>query len=80
MKHKKYGWYPVGLGMAPVVDKSRIEPAKSEPEPANEPDQPAEVGFLCLEPGCTAKPFGSQAALNAHKRVHKLVQANGQAA
>lgn len=60
----------------PEPATSQLEPAKSEPEPAKEPDQPA---LFCSTDGCerhqanpAAKPFGSQAALNAHQRVHKL--------
>ena len=61
--------------------KEPEQPASSEPEPAKEPEQPA---IFCSVAGCErhqanpeAKPFGSQAALNAHQRVHKQ-PVNGQ--
>lgn len=57
---------------------SQQEPATSQPEPAKEPEQPAGASFSCNVAGCEAEPFGSQAALNAHQRKHKLAHANGQ--
>jgi signal transduction histidine kinase len=46
--------------------QAKVEPATAEPQPATEPVKPA---FVC---SC-GKSFGSQPALNAHKRSHKQV-------
>jgi hypothetical protein len=57
-----------------VTGKSLL--AKDEPaQPATKPKRasykPAKPAFICSVAGCTAKPFGSQSALNAHQRKHK---------
>jgi hypothetical protein len=50
--------------------------AKTEPpaQPTTNPKKasykPAQPVFICKVAGCTAKPFGSQSALNAHQRIH----------
>ena len=48
----------------------RTKPAKKPVEPAPEPEKPA---FICSVAGCSAKPFASQSALNAHQRKHKRI-------
>lgn len=53
--------------------KSQPKPAKAEQKPATEPVEPAKPAFVCGIVGCNAKPFGSQSALNAHKRKHKPI-------
>jgi len=63
------------LVMSALVDRSLLptekpaKPAKKPKKPAIEPTKPA---FVCLVAGCTAKSFGSQSALNAHQRKHKI--------
>lgn len=54
----------------PKPAKAKAKLAISQPEPIAEPVKPA---FTCSEAGCKAKPFATQAALNAHKRAHKPV-------
>jgi hypothetical protein len=56
---------------------SKEQPATSQLEPISQPKEPIPASYVCGVAGCTAKPFGSQSALNAHQRSHKLIQANG---
>jgi hypothetical protein len=52
---------------------SQTKPAKAERKPKVSEVEPAKLAFVCVVAGCTAKPFASQAALNAHQRKHKPV-------
>jgi hypothetical protein len=47
------------------------QPAISQLKPARASKKLAKPAFSCTVAGCTAKPFGSQSALNAHQRKHK---------
>lgn len=52
---------------------AEVKPARSKAKPAIAEPEPAKPAYVCAVAGCTAKPFGSQSALNAHKRAHKPV-------
>lgn len=52
------------------------KPAKAEKKPKEAEPEPAKPALFCTVAGCDpekAKPFGSQSALNAHQRKHKVV-------
>lgn len=52
---------------------SQSKPKKAKAEPAPAEPEPAKPTFSCGFAGCQAKPFATQAALNAHKRAHKPI-------
>lgn len=67
--------FVAGKGMMdePKPKQKPAKPAKKPAEPTAEPAKPA---FVCSVAGCTAKPFSSQSALNAHQRKHKPIGYN----
>lgn len=62
------------LVMTALIDRSLIaaeKPTQPTTKPKKASYKPAQPVFICPVAGCTAKPFGSQSALNAHQRKHK---------
>jgi hypothetical protein len=55
------------------LEKLAAELAKPAEKPIEPAIEPAKASFVCNVAGCKAKPFGSQAALNAHQRKHKQI-------
>lgn len=65
----------VGKGLVAEIKPKEAKPKRTKPATKPEPaeEEPAKPAYVCKVAGCTAKPFATQSALNAHGRKHKSV-------